>query len=127
RLVAMNAAFADQLLGDACGYAARGFRENALGLREELDSRDDFGLGYILGPAAAFAYQLNRIRAVRGIADGQRARDSVGFLRLKTREAALHGGGNRRAARRLCAEEFYRLFFDPAKGDHFAKRPGDFF
>ena len=64
-------------------------------------------------PTAAFEDLLGGVVAVGGVADGERAGDGVGLLRLEPIEAALDGGGDRRATRRLGAEEFHLLGLDP--------------
>src|SRR5258708_16170186 len=81
-----NAPLADGLLGHACGDAAGSFRENTLGLGQEFDGRDDFGIRDVFGPAAAFANLFDGEWAVGGIADGERACDGVWLLRLGPRE-----------------------------------------
>jgi hypothetical protein len=76
-----DAAFADEFLGDADGDAAGGFGEDALRLGDALDGGDDFRVGNIVGPAAAFADQFGGIVAVSGIADRKGTRDGGGLLR----------------------------------------------
>src|SRR6202030_4342943 len=122
----MNAPFANQFLSDAGGYSASRFREDTFGFGEELNSGDDFGIRNVFSPPAALAYQLNRIRAIRRIADSQRARNSVGLLRLKAGQSALYGTGDWRATCSLRPEKSHRLLFHPAKPNQFAKRLGDF-
>src|SRR6266404_5256153 len=54
------AAFSNQLFGNTGGDAPGCLREDAFCLREQLDGGDDFGIGDVVGPASALAYQLNR-------------------------------------------------------------------
>src|SRR6266403_1909923 len=80
----------DAILRDACGDAARGFREDTFGFREQLDSVHDLRIGNIFGPAAGFTDQLDGVRPVGRIANGERTRDGIWFLRLEALEVALH-------------------------------------
>ena len=64
--------------------------------------------------------------AVGRIADGQRSRDGVRFLRLEAREVTLDAVGNGRTAGGLRAEKFHGLFFDPAERDEFLESFRDF-
>ena len=49
---------------------------------EFLNAGDDFDVGDVLSPAAGFGDHLGGCGAVRGVADGERAGDGVGALRL---------------------------------------------
>jgi hypothetical protein len=84
RFVRIDAILGDEFLCDACRYAACGFRENAFRFGEELNGVDDLGIRDVFGPAAGIAYLLNSKGAVGGIADGERARDGIGLLRLES-------------------------------------------
>ena len=53
-LVGFDAPLLHQFLGDAHRHAACGFREDALGFRQQLHCVDDFRIGDILAVAAAF-------------------------------------------------------------------------
>src|ERR1700730_937797 len=121
RFLRLDAAFADELLGYARGYAACGFREDTFGFGEEFDSGDDFGVGNVFGPAATGEDQFRGVVAVGGVADGQRPGDGVGFLRLEAVEALLDRGGDGRTTCRLRTEELDLLGFDPAQRHQFAE------
>src|SRR6266851_8518984 len=86
RFVRLDAILPDELLRDAGGHAARGFGEDAFGFGEELDGGDDLGIGDVLGPAAGLTNLFYREGAVGRIADGERARDRIGLLRLEASE-----------------------------------------
>src|SRR5260370_3696422 len=105
--VRLDAILTDEFLRDAHGYAAGGFREDALGFGKELDGGDDLRIGDVLRPAAGFANLLYGKGTVGGIADGERARNGVGLLRLQASQVWLHAIGNRRAAAGLGAGVFY--------------------
>src|SRR6266851_1350282 len=126
RIFWQNAPLADELLRHACGDAAGSFRENTLGLGQEFDGRDDFGIRDVFGPAAAFANLFDGEWAVGGIADGERARDRVRLLWLEASEAALDSGRDGRAAGGLRAEKADGLLLDPAERNQFATCFGDF-
>ena len=61
----------NQLGGDASGNAARGFRKDAFGFRQQLDGVDDLRIGDVLRPAAGFANQAQRKGTVGGVANRQ--------------------------------------------------------
>src|ERR1035437_599507 len=115
--VGVDAAVGIEPGGDRRGHAAGRLGKDALGLRKFLDGGDDFHVRYVLGPAAGGADGAHGIRAVGGVADGQRPRDGVGPLRLDDVCPVLDGGGDRRAARGLRSEEADWLFLPPPQGD----------
>ena len=59
------------------------------GFGEQLDGVDDFGIGDVVGPAAALADQLRGVVAVGGIADGQRPRNRVAAFADRSAPAPL--------------------------------------
>src|ERR1700683_4061173 len=120
-LMRLDAALRNQLLGDAKRHATGCFREDAFGLREQLDGLDDLRVAYIFRPSAAFSDHRRREVAVSGIADGERARDRVRLLRIELILAVLYRIGDRRAARGLRAKEFHRLRLDEAELRQFAE------
>src|SRR6267154_4104549 len=122
----MNAPLTNQFLRYASGHPARRFRENSLCFSKELDRANNLHIRNIFSPATALANEFAGVIPIRGIANGQRARNRVRLLRLKTRKAALHRRGNWRASSSLGAEEFHRLIFHPAKRDQFVESLGYF-
>src|SRR5712672_1681212 len=111
----MNAPLTNQFLRYAGGHSASGFCENAFCFSQELDRANNLCIRNIFSPAAALANEFAGVIPIRGIANGQRARNRIRFLRLKAREATLHRRRNWRASSSLGAEEFHRLIFHPAK------------
>src|SRR5882672_10468104 len=91
----LDAILPDEFLRDACGDSARGFREDAFGFGEQLDRIHDLRIGNIFGPAAGVTDEFNGIRPVGRIANGERTRDGIWFLRLEALEIALHAVGYR--------------------------------
>ena len=81
-LVGRDAAVGVEAGGDGGGDAAGGLGEDAFGLGEFLDAGDDLDVGDIFGPAAGVADHLRGGGAVGRVADGERAGDGVGPLRL---------------------------------------------
>ena len=112
-----DAAVGVEARGDGGGDAAGGLGEDALGLGELLDAGDDLDVGDVLGPAAGGLDHLGRGGTVGGVADGQRAGDGVGLLRLDVVAALLDGLRDGRAAGGLRAEEADGLVFDQAERD----------
>ena len=100
-----DAAVGVEARGDGGGDAAGGLGEDAFGLGEFLDAGDDLDVGDVLGPAASLADHLGGGGAVGGVADGERAGDGVGALRLDVVSSLLDGDGDGRAAGGLRAEE----------------------
>ena len=84
-----------------------------------LHAVDDLFFGGVFGPSAASTITRRSVVAVGGIADGQRARDGLGLLRIDLVLAVLHRVGDRRAAGGLRAEEFHRLWRHQAQRDQF--------
>ena len=103
--------------GDGGGDAAGGLGEDAFGLGELLHAGDDLDVGDILGPAAGLADHLGGGGAVGRVADGERAGDGVGALRLDVVSSLLDGDGDGRAAGGLGSEEADGLVFDEAEVD----------
>src|SRR2546430_10957458 len=124
--VGLDTVLGNQLLGDPRRNSSGRLREDAFGFRKKFDGLYNLRVGNIFGPAAGFSNPLHGKRAVGRIANRQRPRDGVGFLRFESREIALHTVGNRRAARRLRAEEFHGLVFHPAERDQFLEGLSDF-
>src|ERR1700681_3318698 len=69
-LVGRNATFANELLRYTGGHAASGFRADAFGLRQAFDVAANSRAGNISRRPAAVTNELDRVRAVGGIADG---------------------------------------------------------
>src|SRR5580704_11891668 len=82
KFVALNAAVCIKAGSNRGGDAAGRFGEDAFSLRQFLDSGDDLNVGNIFGPSAGLANGARGVEAVCGVADGERAGDRVGTLRL---------------------------------------------
>ena len=77
RLVAVDPALLDQLLGDGQGHAAGGLGPDPLGLGEQLHGVDDRVVVDVLAPAAGVADQLRGEVAVGRVADRQALGDRL--------------------------------------------------
>ncbi len=117
KLVGLDAAVRVEARGDSGGDAAGGLGEDAFGLGEFLDGGDDLDIGDIFGPSAGIANGARGVEAVGGVADGERAGDGVGPLRLDDVGVVLDGLGDGRAAGGLRAEEADLLVFNEAESD----------
>ncbi len=91
RVARIDVALLEQFLSDAGGYAAGRFGENSFGFGEQLNAFNDFRIGNVFRPAAAFANRARGVITVRRISDGERARNRCGFLRLELFELAFDG------------------------------------
>ena len=90
-LIGLDAAMRVEARGDSRGDAAGGLSEDAFGLGEFLNGGDDFDVGDIFSPSAGFADGARGIEAVGRVADGERAGDGVGALRLDDVGAVFDG------------------------------------
>ena len=107
----------DQLLRHADGHPARRLGEDALGAGQQLDRVDDLLVVDVLDGAAGAAGDVQHVRAVGRVADRQRLGDGVRLLRAYDVVAGLEGGGDRRAALGLGAEDLVRLVLDQPELD----------
>ena len=96
--VGQNAILAIEIAGASDGDSACGFGEDAFGFGEQSNGIDDFGIADVFAPSAAAFDGLDRVVAVGGVADGDRARDGRGLLRLDLGAACFYGRRDRRAA-----------------------------
>ena len=92
-------------------HAACGLGEDAFAFRQESHAVHNLRIGCVLGPAAAAQDRLGRIKAVRRIADGKRARDRRRLLRINLIAPGLYRRADGAAPRGLRAEKFYLLLF----------------
>src|SRR5579863_15572 len=124
-IVGLDAAMGVEACRNRGGDAAGGLGEDAFGFGELLDGGDDFYVRNVLGPAAGFADDARGVEAVGGVADGERAGDGVGALRLDDVSVVLDGFGDGGAAGGLRAEEADLLVRDEAERDEFVERLAD--
>jgi DNA internalization-related competence protein ComEC/Rec2/DNA polymerase III delta subunit len=105
----------DQLAGARDGHPARGLGEHALGPREQSDALDDLLVADVRHGAPGAAHRVEDVRAVGGVADGQRAGDRVRPHRRDDVVAVLERLRDGRAAGGLCAEDGVRGGVDEAE------------
>src|SRR5580700_4023283 len=73
-IVGRNTTLPVELARAADSDSAGGLSEDAFGLRQKLDGRDQFRIGDVLGPTASFRYGFDGIVAVSRVANGERTR-----------------------------------------------------
>jgi competence protein ComEC len=81
----------DELLGRRHGDATGGLGEHALRAGEQADALDHFGVADVGDRPAGPAHRVEHVRAVRGVADRQRASDRVRAHGLDHVVALLEG------------------------------------
>src|SRR5207248_993643 len=79
QIIRLDATLFDELPGHRDRYSSSSLGEDALGLREQLYTRDDLRVRHVFGPAAACRNQTGGVIAVRRIPYRQRLRDGRGL------------------------------------------------
>src|SRR5690606_17292539 len=112
----------DELAQGRDGDAAGGLAEDALGAGEQPDALDHLLVGDVLDGAVRAADDVQDVRAVGGVADGEGLGDRVGLHRPDDVVPGLERGGDGGAAGGLRAEDAVRPVLHETQGDQLLER-----